>query len=125
MAAKVRQLFEDSGFASPREDELPDLLGVSPAQIAPVLRMLLTEGSLLRISPKVILSRLHLIDAQGKVVQYIKVHGALESGDFKSVIQASRKYAISILEYLDRLRITLRVGDARKLSTTYETRLLK
>jgi selenocysteine-specific elongation factor len=125
LAAKVLQLFKDSGFTSPREDELPDLLQVTPAQITPVLRMLMTEGSLIRISPKVILSRLHFIDAQGKVVTYILEHGTLDSGDFKSVIQASRKYAISILEYLDRLRITLRVGDERKLATNYENRLLK
>ena len=125
LAAKVRQLFEDSGFASPREDELPDLLGVSPAQIAPVLRMLLTEGSLLRVSPKVILSRVHFLDAQGRVVAHILGHGSMDSGDLKSVIPSSRKYVISILEYLDRLRITLRVGDVRKLAMHYENRLLK
>lgn len=125
LAAKVLQLFDESGFTSPREDELPDLLNVSPAQITPVMRMLMTEGSLIRISPKVILSRLHCIDAQNKAVQYIQVHGELESGDFKSVIDSTRKYAVSILEYLDRLRITLRFENVRKLTKNYENHLLK
>ncbi len=125
LAARVRQLFDDAGITSPREEELPDLLDVAPPQITPVMRMLLTEGSLIRISPKVILSRVHFIDVQDKVVAYIRAHGTLDSSDFRSVIDASRKYAISILEYLDRLRITLRVGDARKLAMNYENRLLK
>ena len=36
-------------------------------------------------------------------------------GDFRNVIGTSRKYALPLLEYFDRNRITARVGDVRKL----------
>jgi selenocysteine-specific elongation factor len=34
---------------------------------------------------------------------------------FKDVTGVSRKYAIPLLEYLDRERVTRRVGDARQI----------
>lgn len=125
LASKVLQLFEESGFVTPREDELPERLDVSPMQITPVLRMLLTDGSLIRVSPKVILSRVCFLEAQRRVVAHMQEHGTLGSADFRSVIPSTRKYVVSILEYLDHLRITLRVGDVRKLAMHYENRLLK
>jgi selenocysteine-specific elongation factor len=38
--------------------------------------------------------------------------------DFRTLFSTSRKYAIPLLEYLDRTGITLRVGDSRRLRET-------
>ena len=35
--------------------------------------------------------------------------------EFRDVLQTSRKYALPFLEYLDSNKITMRVGDVRKL----------
>jgi selenocysteine-specific elongation factor len=35
--------------------------------------------------------------------------------DFKELSGLSRKYSIPLLEYLDKQKITMRVGDVRKL----------
>jgi hypothetical protein len=48
----------------------------------------------------------------------------LDSADFKNQLETSRKYAITFLDYLDSKRITIRVGNLRKLMTGYEERLL-
>jgi selenocysteine-specific elongation factor len=34
---------------------------------------------------------------------------------FKEIAGVSRKYAIPLLEYFDRTRVTVRVGDKRKV----------
>ena len=36
-------------------------------------------------------------------------------GEFKNLFGVSRKYAIPLLEYLDRQRVTRRVGDSREI----------
>ena len=35
--------------------------------------------------------------------------------DFKNIVQTTRKYAMPILEYLDKLKITVRTDNYRKL----------
>jgi selenocysteine-specific elongation factor len=39
----------------------------------------------------------------------------MDVATFKELTGVSRKYAIPLLEYLDRERVTRRVGDAREI----------
>ena len=51
-------------------------------------------------------------------IQSLKQSGSAETidvGAFKDRYNITRKYAIPLLEYLDRERITRRIGDARKI----------
>jgi len=50
-----------------------------------------------------------------QVVEFLKVHGEISPTQFKELIGASRKYAIPLLEYCDREKITLRIGDVRRI----------
>ena len=50
------------------------------------------------------------------VVTHIQAHGQVTVADLRDGFHTSRKYALALLEYLDRLRITRRVGDARVLA---------
>jgi selenocysteine-specific elongation factor len=36
-------------------------------------------------------------------------------GEFRDILGTSRKYALPFLEYLDSNKVTLRVGEVRKL----------
>jgi selenocysteine-specific elongation factor len=51
-------------------------------------------------------------------IRSLKQRGAAETidvGAFKDRYNITRKYAIPLLEYLDRERVTRRVGDARRI----------
>jgi len=124
LAARLLTLYGDSGFQSPRADELPALLDVPANAITPVLGMLLADGALVRIADNVILARPHLLAAQRIVIDTIQQQGGLESGAFRTLINSTRKYAVGILEYFDRLRITRRDGNTRRLTANHDRRLL-
>ena len=124
LATRLLDIYRDSGFMSPREDELPGLLDASAESITPVLGMLLADGALIRLSPKVILARPHVLEAQRLAVAAIRQQGGLEAGAFRAMLNSTRKYAVSILEYFDRLRITLRDDNVRHLTANHERRLL-
>ena len=47
--------------------------------------------------------------------QYKTQSDRISVGAFKDLVQVSRKYAIPLLEYLDRERVTRRAGDERIL----------
>ncbi len=125
LAERIYGLYVETGFNSPRPEDVPNLLREAPEQVESVLRMLVSEGRLVRVSAKVVLTREHMTQAQEKVVAAILKNGQLDSGDFKFLIDSTRKYALAILEYMDRTHVTVRLDSIRKLAPNYEKRRLK
>jgi selenocysteine-specific elongation factor len=50
-----------------------------------------------------------------KITAKIKADGKITLGETRDMFATSRKYAQAVLEYLDRSKITKRVGDDRVL----------
>lgn len=121
---KIIYTYEQSGFHSPRPEELSMLLKTPNEKIAPLLERLIDDERLIRVSKNVIFSKNHFRRGQDLVVSAIKENGTVDSGDFKYRIDSSRKYALAILDYLDARKITVRIGNDRKLVSGYEKRLI-
>jgi selenocysteine-specific elongation factor len=54
-----------------------------------------------------------LIQAREKVVGLLREKGEITVGEIRDLLQTSRKYALPLLEYFDREKVTRRVGDKR------------
>jgi selenocysteine-specific elongation factor len=121
---RLRDIYVQTGFHSPRPDELPALLGEPADRINRALEYLINEEELLPVSQNVVLNVHFLRQAQARVVAVIQERGVLNSADFKYEIQSSRKYALAILDWLDARHVTLRIGNDRKLAPDYQKRLL-
>jgi selenocysteine-specific elongation factor len=48
-------------------------------------------------------------------VAHIREHGGTTVAQVRDLFGASRKYVVSLMEYLDEKRVTRRVGDERVL----------
>ena len=48
-----------------------------------------------------------------RILAHIDQEGQITVGDLRDLVATSRKYSLAILEYLDRIRVTRRLGDAR------------
>ncbi|HAL92041.1 MAG TPA: hypothetical protein DCM68_03340, partial [Verrucomicrobia bacterium] len=125
LAERICGLYAETGFNSPRPEEVPERVGAAPSKVEAVIQMLLAEGRLIRVSAKVILARAHMAKAQELVVAAIQKNGQLDSGDFKFLIGSTRKYALGILEYMDRTHVTTRIDSLRRLAPNFEKRMLK
>ena len=69
---------------------------------------------LLRITPELIFHRDALAELRSKLALYKKAKGErISVPAFKDLTGITRKYAIPLLEYLDRERVTRRQGDER------------
>ncbi len=80
-----------------------------------VLDLLLKEGVLLKVSESLIYNRIILDDIQQKTVAFIEQNGEIDAPGFKNLSGLSRKFSIPILEYFDRIKLTIRIGDKRVL----------
>ena len=110
---QIAAAFEKAGLAVPSAGEVLASLRLDRARAEKLLRMLVKENVLHKVTDDLIfhqsaLRELREILARRKAQSY-----RLSVTDFKGLTGLSRKYAIPLLEYLDRERVTRREGDER------------
>ena len=109
--AAIERAFEQAGLATPAVAEVLAKSGVSAAQARRLLEILLREKRLVRIDADLVFH----CSAIEKLRQELGARrpARFNVGTFKEWTGVSRKYAIPLLEYLDRSHVTRREGDQR------------
>jgi len=86
-----------------------------PGLIRELLEVLVREGMLVKINEDLYFHSAALDDLRGKIVDHIRETGGLDAQGFKNLTGLSRKFSIPLLEYFDKIKVTLRIGDKRIL----------
>jgi selenocysteine-specific elongation factor len=111
---QITQAFAKAGLAVPSVKEVLAQLKIENARAERLLQILLREKVLVRVSADLIFHRDALDALSGLLLQYKKAKGErISVPAFKELTGITRKYAIPLLEYLDRQRQTRRAGDER------------
>jgi selenocysteine-specific elongation factor len=111
---QIEQAFARAGLTVPPVKEVLSKLAVDGKRAQKILLMLLRERVLVKVAEDLIFHRTAMEELRGKLAAYKKKNGErLSIAAFKELSGVSRKYAIPLLEYLDRERVTRRVGDER------------
>ncbi len=98
----------------PTLTELALDMDLEKSVLAELLAIAEKDKRVVRVSPELYFSPSAVADVLGKLRQSTGPQGITVS-DFKNLIGTTRKYALPLLEYFDRTRVTARVGDLRKL----------
>jgi selenocysteine-specific elongation factor len=109
-------LFETEALAPPDGVDLVARIGTRKEVIDRVAGLLVRQKILVRVGD--LLFHESALRRLKDEVRALKVQAGTESIDvatFKERYHVSRKYAIPLLEFLDRERVTRRVGDARQI----------
>jgi selenocysteine-specific elongation factor len=111
---QIEAAFAGAGLTVPAVKEVLGTLPVEAQRAEKILQMLLRDKNLVRITPELIFHRDALAHLKQRLFTYKKTKGERISVPiFKELTGISRKYAIPLLEYLDRERVTRRAGDER------------
>jgi len=111
----VETLFKSHPFDPPGPQEVADRMRITPAQFQRALRILTEQQRLVRVEQDLYFHAEAVAAAREKLVAYIKENGGLESVKFKYILDTSRKYAIPLLDYFDKIGVTRRMGYTRLL----------
>jgi len=78
---------------------------------------LLRDGVLVKLTDKLVFHKKVLEDVEKRVIEFFKKNKEMTLSDFRGLfdVKISRKYLIPLVEYLDKQKITLRIGDKRVL----------
>lgn len=115
MRSSILAAYEQGGITPPNLKDVLDPLGVDFKAAAPVFKHLQDQGELLKIKEDMYFSRSAMAKLQELIVGFFGSHEEMGPPDFKDLTGLSRKYAIPVLEYLDKEKVTVRVGDKRRL----------
>jgi selenocysteine-specific elongation factor len=114
---KIRQEMEDiymkGGIQPPYFTEIKDRLPASEA--AAILDVLVKDGVLVKVKEDLYFHRIALDDLEKRLTAFLRENAEISTPQFKEMTGASRKYTIPIIEYFDRIQLTVRVGDNRVL----------
>ena len=110
---KIVSAFEQAGLTVPALPELLSQLRIDAPRARRILQGLLREKLLVKVSADLIFHRDSIERLKTLLQDRKKESDRITVPVFKDLAAISRKYAIPLLEYLDRERVTRRVGDER------------
>ncbi len=113
--AKVAAALAKGGLTPPWLNELPAATGLPEAEVTALLKLLLAEGTVVRVSTELWFDAVAVAGLRERLVGWLKERGAITTGEFKELVGATRKHVIPLAEYFDREKVTLRVGEKRQL----------
>ncbi|HFC12051.1 MAG TPA: selenocysteine-specific translation elongation factor, partial [Anaerolineae bacterium] len=111
---RLKAQFAKAGINSPSVKAAQAIVGED------VYQALLDLGELRQVRKDVVWLKADYEKIVAQVVAFLQKNGSIEVGDARDLFATSRKYAIGLLEHLDAIGITRRVGDERKLIPTVE-----
>jgi selenocysteine-specific elongation factor len=118
---RLAAVYERGGLEPPALETALSQAGINKAQLGhgrKLLQLLLDAGVLVRVQPKLMFHQRSIDELKTKLRQYGDQHEPerlIDVPTFKDLAGVSRKYAIPLLEYFDRERITRRAGDRRQI----------
>ncbi|PIE69177.1 MAG: selenocysteine-specific translation elongation factor [Deltaproteobacteria bacterium] len=113
---KVSTMYEEAGLKPPlfREvlaafDHLPE------KQVQQVIDLLRQKGVLVRISESLFFHAGVLEKLAEKLTRHLEEKAEIDAQGFKELTGLTRKFSIPLMEYFDRAKLTIRIGDKRVL----------
>ena len=102
------------GFNTPGINELSEYFKKSEKDILKILMIERNNNNLLIIKGEYIFTNQNYIKLIDEIDKHFNNHSTLSIKEFKEITQTSRKYAVPLLEYLDKNKVTYRLGNERK-----------
>ena len=109
----VEALFRQQSFHPPTAEEVARQTRVAPEKVEKLLKILREHERLVQVEKGLLFHGEAIARAREILLAHLQQQGRLESVDFKYLLETTRKFAIPLLDYFDRLGIMRRVGNTR------------
>jgi len=111
----VEALFRSCPFNPPGLQQVVEETRIWQQQAEWAINVLCQQQRLIQVDKELWFHKDAVEAARQRLTEYIQQHGRLESVRFKYILDTTRKYAIPLLDYFDRIGLTRRDGYTRYL----------
>ena len=115
MYTDIINILNEESFTSSSLEQLIDKTGYHKEKVLRILNVAEEKGTLLRIDGNIMFTYKNFIQLKDKIIDHFILNDNLTISEFKLLADTSRKYAVPLLEYFDKIKITYRDGNSRKL----------
>jgi selenocysteine-specific elongation factor len=112
---KILDIYRNAGLKSPTFGELIKIVEMDESTLRDVLQLLIEEQRLVKIKKDLYFHTTCLQDLQSRLMDFLIKNHEISTPQFKEMTGVSRKYTIPLIEFFDSQKITIRVGDNRRL----------
>ena len=109
IAGKLQQ----AGFAPPGLDELAVALREAPPRVAALAKLLAERGVVVPLDDKIWMHRDAVEAGKQTALKLFQKAPSFSTMDFRDALGVSRKFAVPLVDYLDKIRFTVRSGNNR------------
>ena len=111
--SSIMQLLQDKPFAPPEMDELARTAEITEAALGEVLAYLIEQDQVVKISEGLYFTRTAIEQGRQMLTEHFDREKELTLATARDILNTSRKFALPLIEYYDKVRFTRRVGDVR------------
>ena len=116
MERNIDTLYREAALTPPNLKEVVAAFGAFPEkQIRQVIDLLVGKGQLIKINESLWFHAQAVHALQEEVVATIRREGEIDAQRFKDLTGLTRKFSIPLLEYFDKIKLTIRIDDRRVL----------
>ena len=109
LAARLQQ----GGWSPPSMEELATAVKEPLPQVTSLARLLVERGTVVRLDDRLWVHRDAVEAAKQIALKLFRRSPAFSTMDFRDALGVSRKFAVPVLDYLDKVRFTVRSGNQR------------
>jgi selenocysteine-specific elongation factor len=110
---RIEEAFATAGVKVPALKEVLAGLKIDLPRAQKIVTLMLRDKLLIKVSEDLVFHRKTLEELKQQVSGWKSSSPKIDVSRFKDLVGVSRKYAIPLLEYLDREHVTRRAGDER------------
>ncbi|HHU69097.1 MAG TPA: selenocysteine-specific translation elongation factor [Thermoanaerobacterales bacterium] len=103
------------GFEPPVIDDLIKKSKFDSAEILDVYNSMIDTNILIKIEEGIVFHRDYYIKAKEILINNLKAKGKITLGEYRNLLNTTRKIALPLLEHFDQIKLTQRNGDIRIL----------
>ena len=109
---RMDNLIEKEPFAPPALNVIQEITGNE------LFQALIFTEKLVQVDDSIVFRDKEFNTMKDQLIQFLEEHGEISLAQFRDLLNTSRKYALAFLDYMDRMEVTERVGEIRKLKTS-------
>ncbi len=116
----IEKMLFDGGFAVPNSEQLAAELDLTKKETTEYLQILLESEKIVRLEQDIYFHKDRIEEAKQKLIDFFEKNDHITVGEFRQLLNTSRKYALPLLNYFDSIGLTVRQEDHRVLNPDFQ-----
>jgi selenocysteine-specific elongation factor len=113
LSERISEAFQGAGWAGPAAADLATTLSEPLVRVEKMIKLLVEKAVLVRLDERLCIHHDALEAAKQEALRLFGLKRSFSTMEFRDALGVSRKHAVPLLDYLDKVRFTVRSGHDR------------